>query len=138
MTLAQFIHAIEVICLNQKNVRSFGEGDLYSFMASPNIKYSVMYVTQNQHQREGDFDLFNINLFYLDRNQDIDGSNALQIQSIGKELIDNVIQIFCETFDADVYNTIYYQPFIQNHPDLLSGIFATVTLQVPVDSTCGE
>ena len=136
MTLYNFIHIIERICLSQKNVRSFGEGDLYSFMASPSIKYSMMYVTQNQHQRQGDFDLYNINLFYMDRNNNVDADNSLEIQSIGKELIDNVIRIFCEDYDAEVNGNIIYQPFTQSHPDLVSGVYATVTLEVPVDSTC--
>ena len=136
MTLYQFIHTIERICLSQKNVRSFGEGDLYSFMASPNIKYSMMYATQNQHQRQGDFDLYNINLFYMDRNNNVDADNALEIQSIGKELIDNVIKTFCEAYDAEVNGNIMYQPFTQSHPDMVSGVYATVTLEVPVDSTC--
>ena len=138
MTLSQFINAIGRICLEQKNVRSYGTGDLYAFMASPEIKYSVMYTTQNQHQRVGDFDRYSINLFYMDRNMNIDGDNALQIQSIGKEVIDNVIQTFCEEYDSEVYGTILYQSFIQAHPDMVSGMYAVVTLEVPVDAICAE
>ena len=138
MTLVQFINAIQHICLSQINVRSFGEGDLYAFMANPSLKYSLMYVTQNQHQSEGDFDRYNINLFYMDRNEDVDGSNALQIQSIGKEVIENVLRIFCDQYESEIYGTIYFQPFIQSHPDLVSGIYATVTLEVPKESICPD
>lgn len=136
MTLQQTVKAIERIALAQHNVRSFGEGDLYAFMSAPNIKYDVVYLTQNQHQTEESFDRYNFNMFYISRNENVDGTNALQIQSIGKEVLANIIKAFCEIYDAEVYGTIYWQPFIQRFNDECSGIYCIVTLEVPVDSLC--
>lgn len=136
MTLAQFIRAIGRICLQQKNVRTFGQGDLYADMVAPDLKYTVMYVTQNQHQSEENVDRYSINLFYIDRQENIDGDNMLQVQSIGKEVIENVVRIFCETYYAEVYGTIYFQPFIQRWSDLTCGVYAIITLEVPKDSLC--
>lgn len=138
MTLIQFINEIGRICLEQKNVRSFGTNDLYQDLAKPDIKYALTYVTQNQHQTRGEFDIFNINLFYLDRQQDVDGSNSLQIQSVGKEVLENVITTFNNLYGAEIYGTIYWQPFIQAHPDLLSGIYAIVMFQVPKAAICED
>lgn len=139
MTLSQCVTALKRIALSQKNVRSFGEGDLYADLdANPNIKYDVVYLTQNQHQTEGEFTRYSWNIFYISRDQDVPASNSLQIQSIGKEVITNIINTFCNEYMAEVYGTIYWQSFIQQFQDLTSGIYATVTLEVPESIICPE
>ncbi len=139
MTYQQVIKSLETIALNQHNVRYAGYGDLYRDLNSdPNIKYDVFYITPNQYTLEGDFNRFSFNLFYISRLENVDGDNMLQVQSIGKEILDNIVRVFCETFDAETYGSIYYQPFTQRFSDLTAGVFMTVTLEVPVDSICGE
>lgn len=141
MTLSQCVAALKHISLAQKNVRSFGEGDIYSFMnADPALKYSVVYLTQNQHQTdtESDFTRYSFNIFYIDRLTSTDGENTLQIQSIGKEVITNIIRLFCKEYDAEVYGTIFWQSFTQRFADECSGIYATLTLEVPEASVCPE
>lgn len=138
MTLKQIVLALKHISLKQRNVRSFGEGDLYAFLASPKMKYAVMYLTQNIHQSTEQMDRYSFNFFYLDRQENKEATNALQIQSIGKQLIDNVLAIFCETYDSEIYGITTYQSFRQDHPDLLAGIYAVVTLEVPKEVTCPE
>ena len=130
---------METIALNQHNVRYANYGDLYRDLNSdPNIKYDVFYITPNQYTLEGDFNRFSFNLFYISRLENVDGDNMLQVQSIGKEVLDNIVRVFCETFDAETYGSIYYQPFTQRFADECAGIYMTVTLVVPVDSICGE
>lgn len=139
MTYQQVVKSLETIALNQHNVRYAGYGSLYEDLNStPNIKYDVFYITPNQYTLEGDFNRFSFNLFYISRLEDVDGDNMLQVQSIGKEILDNIVRVFCETFDAETYGSIYYQPFTQRFADECAGIYMTVTLVVPVDSTCGE
>ena len=128
---------MQKIALTQHNVRYVGEGDLYRDLSSdPNVKYDVFYLTQNQHQTEGEWDRYAFNLFYISRLESEDAGNALQIQSIGKEILDNVVQIFCERFDAEIYGVAYYQPFTQRFADLTAGIYCIITLEVPKDSAC--
>jgi hypothetical protein len=137
MTLNQVVRQLQRIALTQHNVRTVGEGDLYADLsATPSLKYDVFYITQNQHQTEGDFDRYSFNLFYISRQENVDGSNSLQVQSIGKEVLENVIKIFCDEYFAEVYGTIYFQPFVQRFADLTAGIYAIITLQVPKDSIC--
>lgn len=137
MTLYQVIKQLEKIALTQHNVRYAGEGDLYRDLNSdPNIKFDVFYITQNQHESIEDFDRYNFNLFFISRQEDTEAGNALQLQSIGKEVIENVVKIFNETFDAEVYGSIYWQPFVQRFSDLTAGIYAIITLEVPKDSIC--
>ena len=137
MTLQQVVNTLQRIALSQHNVRSCGYGDLYSDLNSnPNIKYDVFYLTDNQHQRDGDFDRYSFNLFYISRLENMDGDNMLQIHSIGKSVLDNIVQIFCEDYDAEIYGTAYYQTFTQRFADLTAGIYAIITLEVPKDSIC--
>lgn len=137
MTLQQVIRQLQKIALTQHNIRFTGEGDLYRDLnAQGSVEYDIFYVTQNQHQSEGDFDRYNLNLFYISRLDSEDAGNALQIQSIGKEVIDNVVKIFCNDYDAEVYGVTYWQPFTQRFSDLCAGIYAIITLEVPKDSIC--
>lgn len=136
MTLKQTVKELQKIALTQRNVRYANEGDLYRDLNSdPSIKYSVFYVTQNQHQTVEGFDRYSFNLFYISRLESFDGGNALQIQSIGKEVIENIIRIFCEQYDADVYGTTYWQPFVQRFSDDCAGIYCIITLEIAA-STC--
>ena len=137
MTLKQFVDKIKAIALTQKNVRSAGDGDIYTYINSnPAIKYGVVFVVQNQHQSTDDTDRYSINLFYADRQINFEGCSNLEIQSIGKEIIENVIRIFCEKYDADVYGDIIWQPWKEKFADALAGVYAIVTLQVPKDYIC--
>ena len=137
MTLYQVIKQLQRIALAQHNVRTVGEGDLYRDLSSdPSIKYDVLYITQNQHQSEETVDRYSFNLFFISRQEDTEAGNALQLQSIGKEVIENVVRIFCDEYFAEVYGTIYWQPFVQRFADLTAGIYAIITLEVPKDNIC--
>lgn len=139
MTLYSTIKELQRIALTQPNVNFVGEGDLYADMNSnPSLKYSAFYITQNRHYSDeaASIDRYSFNLFYIDRQIDTEGSNALEIQSIGKEVIENIIRIFCETYDADIYGTMEIQPWVQRFSDLCAGVYAVVTLEISKDSIC--
>ena len=137
MTLLQVIRQLQTIASTQPNVRVTGEGDLYRDRnAQGSNAYDCFYITQNQHQSEGDWDRYSFNLFYISRLESEDAGNALQVQSVGKEVITNVVRIFCDKFDCEVYGTTYWQSFTQRFSDLCAGIYAIITIMVPKDSTC--
>lgn len=139
MTLYQVIRQLQRIALTQHNVRSVGEGDIYKDLnAMPSESYDVFYLTQNQHQTQDEFDRYSFNMFYISRLTDIEGNNALQIQSIGKEVVQNIIDIFCNEFESEIYGTIYWQPFTQRFQDLTAGIYGIITLEVPRDASCPD
>lgn len=136
MTLKQTVKELQRIALTQKNVRHTGEGDLYRALnGDPSIKYDSVYLTQNQHQSVDGFDRYSFNIFYISRLENLDGDNTLQIQSVGKEVIENIVRIFCEQYDAEVFGTTYWQPFTQRFQDLTAGIYAIITIEIAA-STC--
>lgn len=139
MTYQQVIRELCKIAKTQHNVRYTGYGDLYRDLDSdPNIKYDVVYITPNQHtsDEETGFDRYNLNLIYISRLENTEGDNCLQVQSVGKEILTNIIRIFCERYDSDVYGTIVWQMFTQKFGDLCGGCYCIVQLEVPQDSIC--
>lgn len=137
MTLQEIITILQDIALAQPNVRSVGEGDIYdSLNAEGTTKYAYFFITQNRHQQTETTDLYNLNVFYIDRLED-DKSNKLQIQSIGKEVLGNVFNAFCDDFDADM-GDINYQSFTERFSDMCAGVYATVTFEVMRESDCAE
>ena len=137
MTLQELIKTLQQIALTQPNVRTATDGDIYEVMnANPSIRYGVFHITQNTHQSYEDRDVYGLNLFYVDRNED-DDANTLQIQSIGKSVIDNIIRTFIEDFDGD-FPTITYTPFTQRFKDNTAGVFAGINMEVYKDWICPD
>lgn len=139
MTYKQFIKSLDKIALTQHNIRYAGNGDLYRDLNSdPNIKYGVFYTTPGQTQAEGDFDYYNVNAFIIDRLENMDGDNMLQVQSSAKEVLDNIFTIFCDTYDAEIYGRVYYTMFTQRFSDECAGCFMNITIELPKSTICPE
>lgn len=137
MTLYQIIDTLKNIALTQPNIRTVMDGDVFDAMnGNPSVRYGVFHVTQTTHTEDDQFDNYGLNLFVMDRLED-DDANRLQIQSTAKQQLSNIINTFCETFDAE-HETINYQMFTQRFKDLTAGAWATVTFQVLKDYSCAE
>lgn len=137
MTLKYLVDVIKNIALLQPNVRTATEGDIYDTLnGNANVKYSVFHITQNAHREQDNIDYYSFNFFYVDRLLN-DYSNKLQIQSVGKELISNVLKTLDETFETETSN-ITFQPFTERFNDLCAGVYANVTISCVEDVSCGE
>ena len=138
MTLYETIDLLKKIALKHPNIGSASEGNIYEYMnANPSVKYGVFFITQGTHSQDEMFNHFEFTLFYVDRLVDDMEENRLQIQSIGKEILSNILTFFCEEFDAECEN-ITYQPFTQKFVDMTAGIYSTITIDVPKDVICPE
>ena len=138
MTLYETIDWLKKIALKHPNIGSASEGNIYEYMnANPSVKYGVFFITQGTHSQDEMFNHFEFTLFYVDRLVDDMEENRLQIQSIGKEILSNIITFFCEEFDAECEN-ISFQPFTQRFVDETAGIYSTITIDMPKDVICPE
>lgn len=138
MTLYETIDLLKKIALKHPNIGSASEGNIYEYMnANPSVKYGVFFITQGTHSQDEMFNHFEFTLFYVDRLVDNMEENRLQIQSIGKEILSNILTFFCEEFDAECDN-ITYQPFTQKFVDMTCGVYSTITIDVPKDVICPE
>lgn len=138
MTLYDTISLIEQIALQQPNVRTAKEGNVFDHLnANPSVEYAAVVLTQGQHQQDERFNHFRFSIFYVDRLESDLDSNRIQIQSTGKEVLNNIIRTLTSKFDAEC-DDITYQPFTQRFADECAGVFASVVIDVPVDYLCAE
>lgn len=139
-TLYSVIKTLEAIALGQPNVRSAGDGSLYDFLnGNPSVRYNVFFVTQNKHTTslDQDYDTYSLNLFLINRLRD-DKSNELEAESNAKEVLTNIINQFCYSYDADVVGVIEWQSFTEHFKDECVGVYATLKIRVPLDIICPE
>lgn len=137
-TLYQVVKTLQGIALQQPNIRTVGENHLYDMMnGNPEVKYNVFYITQTQHRSTEEWDTFGLNLFFISRLAD-NKENELQIESTGKQVLDNIIDTFCESYNAMVSGTRRYQPFTEKFKDECAGVWVTVDLMLPKDVICPE
>lgn len=138
MTLFDTISLLEQIALRQPNVRTAREGNIFDILnANPSVEYAAVIITQGLHQQDETWNHYRFTVFYADRLESDLDSNRLQVQSAGKEVLNNIIRTLTSKFDAEC-DDITYQPFTQRFADECAGVFASVVIDVPVDYTCAE
>lgn len=138
MTLFQVIENLKAIALTHPNVRTASEGNIYEALnAGPSVKYGVVFLTQGSHTEDEMYDHYSFSIFYVDRLEANMENNRVQIQSIGKEVLSNIIHIFCDEYDAEA-DTITYHTFTQKFADETAGVWAQITLDIVRDSYCTE
>lgn len=137
MTLYKLVTIIKDIALKQPNVGSVNEGNVYDINSDPSVKYVNITLTQGTHTQDEMFDHYNFTIFYIDRLVDDMESNRLQIQSIAKEVLANIIHILSERYDIE-HQSISFQPFTQKFSDECAGCYTTITFDIPKEIMCGE
>ena len=138
MTLYQIIQILKQIALTQPNIKSATDGSIYEVMnTNPSVKYDVVHFSQTTHQSDEETDYYGLNIFYVSRLEDSLENNRLQIQSIGKEVLDNIIRTFCENWNID-FPVITYTPFTQKFNDLCAGCYCNLRLEIPKEIICAD
>ena len=137
MTLYNIVQRIKDIASKQPNVGSVNEGDVYAINSSPSVKYANITITQDTHTQDEMFDNYSFHIFYTDRLVGDLEENRLQIQSIGKEVLSNIVNILEEHYDIE-HQSINFQPFTQRFANECAGIYITITFVVQKDIICGE
>ena len=138
MTLFQVIEILKEIALGQPNVKSATDGSIYEVMnTKPSVKYDVVHFSQTTHQSDEETDYYGLNIFYVSRLEDSLENNRLQIQSIGKEILDNIIRTFCENWGID-FPVITYTPFTQRFNDLCAGQYCNLRIEIPKEIICAD
>lgn len=139
MTLYNIIERLKHIASKQPNIRTVFEGSVYENLnANPSIKYSVFGITQTNHREDENFAYYNFSFFYIDRLVDNLETNRLQIQSIGQQVLSNIITIFCDNYDAEFMDNITYYPFTEKFADECSGVYCNVSFQVGKELYCAD
>ena len=119
MTLSELIRKIEVAASGTPSVSSIVRNDIFRLNSLPNAEYAVFGWTQGQHYTTVTSSLitYNFTFFYIDRLR-ADKRNELEIQSVGIQVLDNLIR----TLELNE----------------CAGVFTNVALTVPVSDLCEE
>lgn len=137
MTLLETIRIIENVAIDQPSVKTIVENDVFKLNDHPEAKYGVFAFVQGQHGGSVDSDLFTyrFSFFYVDRLRH-DKKNQIEIQSVGIETINNIMQ---RLSDFGIESGSYtLQPFNQRFTDECAGVFCTVDLETIRGSFCSE
>lgn len=138
MTLYNIVSILKSIAASQPNIRTTTDGSVYDVLnTNPAIQYDVFHISQTNHREDENYNYYGFNLFYISRLEDSLENNRLQIQSIGKEVLSNIIRTLCENFAID-YPTITYFPFTQRFNDLCAGVYCSLQLDVPKELWCAD
>lgn len=136
-SLEHIVSLIKTVANLQPNVRTSFEGDVYSLDNNRSAKYGVFCITQGQHSENKDEYIFNFSMFYIDRLENNLEANRLQIQSIGMQVISNILRTLDEEYDITVDDHTF-QPFTQKFLDECAGQLCTVNLRVFKDWRCPD
>jgi hypothetical protein len=139
MTLYELIYAIKNIALKQPNVRTFGAGNIYDILnANPSVEYDAVILTRGTHAQDDKFNYFNFNLVYVSRLVDNLENNRLQAQSIGVEVITNIVQYLIDVYDLEINGNITFNTFTEKFADECAGCYGKITFVVEKETYCGE
>lgn len=137
MTLLQTIRAIETVAAKQPTVNSIVRNDVFRLNSIPDAKYGVFAWLQGEHSSSIDSSLqrFSFTFFFVDR-LTFDKSNEIEIQSVGIETLENILNTL-ETIgiEADEYT---FRTFNQRFSDDCAGVYCSVRLDVPKGTLCPE
>lgn len=132
MTLYRLFKELEDCALQEPNVRTIIENDIYRINSLPDIDYRIFAITQNQHRSNEQFITYSLNLFLVDRwDETLD--NQLNVQSDGIIALKEILNRFVATHPDIWIGNISYQPFYQRFKDITAGIYATVEFNIAID-----
>lgn len=137
MTLLDIINKIEAVAISQPQVNEIVPNDVYLLNERANALYGVFAWTQGQHVLNiyNDVTAYTFNLFYIDR-LTADHKNKAEVQSVGVQVLSNVLRSFAD--DLVNVGEARIQPFTEKFADECAGVYCTVTLSVPNDTTCEQ
>lgn len=141
MTLLEIINLFNTVASRQPNVNSIClTGDIFDLNANNvNQRYAAFCVQQGTHYREGDFMIFKLQLFYVDRLTD-DRTNRLYVQSTAINVLNNIITTVLDlnsgSLGIDGISNI--NVFTQRFEAECAGAYAEVSVRVPVSFLCSS
>lgn len=132
MTLAKLIEGIKAVAMSQPAVKMIVDNDIFKLNAIPDAKYGVFSFVQGNHRSGEDEDTYRFTFYFVDRLVE-DGSNEIEVQSVAKSTLDNIMRTLSDQMGVEVWEVT---PFTQRFSDMCAGAFCTAVLDVPVDYTC--
>jgi len=136
MTYKNLVKLVETICLDQPNIRSFIEGDVYT-LNSITPKYIATCLTLQNRRDVNGFSYYVVYLFYVDRLKK-DLSNDQQIVSSGIDALTTIVNRLRNSDGVfwDESYAVTLTPFHERFSDECSGVMANFTIPVLNEPEC--
>lgn len=136
MTLKEIVNAINRIARQQPLINSIIEsGDIYELNEKADVEFSAFCAVQTAHTLNKSENIMNyqFTLYFVDRLTS-DGSNKIDVQSTGIQVLTNIIKTFEDLYEdeAELAETINFEVFTESFKQLCAGAYATVTIQSDV------
>ena len=127
MTYKELIGIIEKVASQQPNIRTIVPFSPYDVNKSKETEYSVFSWSPNAFTESNEFINYSLNLFYIDR-LSADSSNKLQIQSIGIQVLKNILDVLENDYGLQTTGNRTYQTFYETFDkNVCAGVFVTIT-----------
>lgn len=123
--------------MQQPAINSIIREDASKLNDRPDWRYGCFAWQQGTHRESADTDIahYSLTLFYIDR-LDKMKSNELDVQSIGCEVLGNILRYISDTIGIQVRDWTLH-PFQYRFKDECAGAWCDVVLDVPVSLPCG-
>lgn len=137
MDLFDTIKTIEGLAAKEPPVASICRGDVYLLNTAKDARYGVFAWTQGSHRLTADGSGLRLAfyLYYIDRLTE-GGTNTLEVQSVGVEVLRDIIAGMEALGIANEGATI--RTFTERFADECAGAYADVTFEVPAAYICAE
>lgn len=137
MTLKQLIDILLKVSDMQPAVCNAYEGDVYEINTLSDVQYANIVITQGAHSVDTDFSTYGFTIFYIDRLVK-DKSNKLEVQSLGIEVLRNIVSTLEEYYDIEVSKPYSITTFTERFADECAGAYAQITIQVNNNGICAD
>jgi hypothetical protein len=147
MNYQEIVNRIQDITDQHKMLADFGYGDLSDLKVrfentsgneQVQADYPYLFLNPGVHQRNQGMVTYNFNMIVMDMARgevsDVPYNNMLAIQSQCQQYIDDVIAYLYFGYEDNpevIYSGVTYAPFNERFQDEVSGMTATLTVQVP-------
>ena len=147
MTYQEIVNRIQDITNKHKMLADFGYGDLSDLKVrfentsgdqAVQADYPYLFLNPGVHGRNQGVVTYNFNMIVMDMARgevsDQHYNNMLAIQSQCQQYIDDVIAYLHDAFKDNpdvIYSGVTYTPFNERYQDEVSGMTATLTIEVP-------
>lgn len=118
-------------------VNDYAEGDVYEYMNSGMHKYPCIFMTMNNITSDSESTNYNFTMFYIDRLIS-DGSNKINVQSIGVQVIKQILSKLFDIYPEIEISSTEYTPFTEKFADDCAGVFCQISLSDELDAASYE
>lgn len=129
MTLEEIYEIIKALAFKQPNVHQFV--DEFEYLNREDTKYSAVICQQQEHNVFEDRITYNFYIGYADRLND-KKNNKIQIQSIGIQLINNIVNSLLNNEDLDLVTIGRIIPVTQKFSAECACVYGLLSITVPM------